>query len=131
MSEIYYDDHMVGIFGMVANFCYAQGFDKQWVNKLWNGLQEDSSLYNEFIHYFNTGEVIGTYEISGYSVLDCFIWRMEHYSLTHDVGRTDGACDKMIMVLLAFETMIDLKQDPKRWLTILEQDQRMDWIDRT
>lgn len=129
MSDIFYDDHMVGIFSMIANYCYTKGFDKDWVNRFWEGLQDDSGLYEEFIHFFNAGEVLGKYELYGFTVLDTFVWQMEYDSLERDRGRNGDTCDKDRMVLLAFESMIDLKQDPKHWIQILSEDRRMDWLD--
>lgn len=126
MSDIYYDDHMVGIFSMVANFCYTSGFDKEWVNTFWEGLQELPSLYDEFIHYFNTGEVTGNFSLHGFSVLDAFIWHMNHYNLVHDAGKNGPMCDKKETVLRAFYTMIALYHEPERFISLLSQDGRMD-----
>lgn len=129
MSEIFYDDHMLGIFGMVANYCYGKGFDKEWVNRFWEGLQEQPDLYEEFIHFFNTHEILGKYKLHGFSVLDTFVWQMEYDSLEHDKGRNGDTCDKDEMILQAFSHMIDLKHNPEQWTKILSEDQRMDWLD--
>ena len=126
MPDIYYDSHMVGIFGMVASFCYTSGFDKEWVNAFWEGLQEQPALYDEFIHYFNKGEILGNFTLHGFTVLDTFIWHMDHFSFIHDKGRSGDVCDKKVMALLAFETMIYLYHEPDKWIAILSNDNRID-----
>lgn len=128
MADIYYDDHMLGIFGMVANYCYDKGFDKQWVNAFWEGLQQQPKLYDEFIHFFDTGELIGQYELHGFTVLDTFVYAMELDSVIYDTGRSGASCNKDKMVLCAFSYMIHLYQEPERYTKILSEDQRTDHL---
>lgn len=126
MADIYYDDHKVGIFGLVANHCYAHGFDKEWVNQFWCGLQELKPLYEEFIHYLNTGEINGACSLHGFTVLDTFVWNMEYDSLQRDRGRNADSCDRDALILRSFQCMLDLYHDPDKWTLLLNQDQRMD-----
>lgn len=126
MTDIYYDDHMVGIFSIVANHCYARGFDKQWVNHFWSGLRAQEALYQEFLHYLDTGEVSGNYTLHGFSVLDTFVYRMEQDSYTRDMGRNADTSDKERLILLAFLSMIDLYENPEQTLLLLKEDRRND-----
>ena len=111
---------------MVANHCYARGFDKQWVNHFWSGLQAQESLYQEFLHYLDTGEVSGNYTLHGFSVLDTFVYRMEQDSYTRDMGRNADTSDKERLILLAFLSMIDLYENPEQTLLLLKEDRRND-----
>lgn len=126
MADIYYDDHMLGIFGMIANYCYGKGFDKEWVNHFWEGLNEQPLLYKEFIHFFDTGEVLGEYQLEGFTTLDTFVWVMERESVIYDKGRSGQTCDKDEMILRAFYCMIELYHDPTRWRRILTDASRND-----
>lgn len=126
MKEIFYDDHEVTIFGLVANHCYAHGFNQEWVNQFWSGLQELKPLYEEFLHYLNTGEITGAYTLYGFTVLDTFVWNMEYDSLQRDRGRNADSCDRDRLILHSFNRMLELYHNPEQWKLLLSEDQRMD-----
>lgn len=87
-------------------------WDQDTTDRLWNYLLTYDDLYDEFIHYLSNHEIKDQLHFHGYSILDLYVWQMNHYNMIHDIGKNTGNCNKEDLVLRAFLMMGEFKDDP-------------------
>lgn len=81
-------------------------------DRLWHYFLRYDSLYDEFIFYLSNHEIKDELHFRGYSLLDLYVWQMNHYNMIHDSGKNTGNCNKEDLVLRAFLMMGEYMDNP-------------------
>ncbi|MDD6812479.1 MAG: hypothetical protein PUD93_11565 [Lachnospiraceae bacterium] len=115
MSQIVYDARKIKAYDGLVRLCDYAGKDKAWCNELWMLFLTDAELYEEFVYYLEHHGFADHMRIEGYSLTDCYVWQMEKYNLTRDLGKNPVDCNKEELALQAFMTMARLKQNPEQY----------------
>lgn len=71
-------------------------------------------VYKEFEYYFDNGSFLGALQVAGMTLVDIMIWQMDHFKSDLDRGLYDMQSNPDKMVLMAFDTMLNLKIDPEK-----------------
>lgn len=116
------------VYEYYQQLCEYAAWDKSHRDVLWGKLLDDEALYEEFIYYLEHHQILGTLTFRGYSLIDLYVWQMNHYNLIHDVGKNTGNCNKEDMVLKAFYAMTMFYEDPNGFEKLLKEGRGMDYL---
>lgn len=93
----------------------------------WNKLKNNEGLLDEFVFYMNNRQFLGEYSIEGMTIIDVIIWQMDHFKSEMDRGKYDMQSNPDVMILSAFETMINMEDNPRKYLNQYMQDTGTDY----
>ncbi|MBO4998767.1 MAG: hypothetical protein J6D02_12295 [Lachnospira sp.] len=99
---------------------------KDFIHRLCQYGNEDEAFYQNFIteltpyediikeltYYMKHGDFLGEASVAGYSVMDILVWQIDHFKSHMDRGEYDMESNPDRMVLLAFDTLLKMKQNP-------------------
>ena len=99
---------------------------KDFIHRLCQYGREDEAFYQNFIkeltlhediikeltYYMNHGDFLGEPVAAGYSVMDFLVWQIDHFKSHMDRGEYDMENNPDRMVLMAFDTLLKMKQNP-------------------
>lgn len=96
--------------------CKYAGEDSEYLNAFWEKLNASPGIMEEFIYYLDNGQFLGQYSIEGMTVLDIMIWQIDHFKSQLDRGLYDMQSNPDVMILKAFETMLEMEKNPEGYL---------------
>lgn len=99
---------------------------KDFIKRLCQYGMEDEAFYQNFIkeltphediikelaYYMTHGDFLGEASVAGYSVMDILVWQIDHFKSHMDRGEYDMENNPDRMVLMAFYTLLKMKQNP-------------------
>ena len=112
MSQIIYNTEKLRAYEGLGMLCRYAGKSDGWCDELWQSMLVDAELYSEFLYYLEHHSFADRMKVSGYSLTDCYVWQLEKYNLAKDTGKNTLNCNKEEMVLQAFRTMAEMKNNP-------------------
>ena len=89
-------------------------------------IMENENIYEELLYYIDHHDLLCSYTIENYSIVDLFVWQLSNYDLLHDTGKNDASCCKETMVLFAFEAMAKMAKEPEKYKKRIQSDMRLD-----
>ncbi len=109
------------------SICRENGLDEAFFESFWEQLCADDGVYLEYVYYLIHGDFKGKEKVEGVSVVDILIWQIDHFKAQLDVDTTLTKRRSGSMVLLAFDTFMKMKKDPRRYLSKLREDTGTDY----
>jgi len=99
-----------------ASLCRYAGEDKEFAAGFYERLKADREIYQEFIYYMEHGNFACKANVRGYTAVDVMVWQMDHFKawLDRDTKGTKQNGDRML--LLAFDTLLKMRQDPEKYI---------------
>lgn len=128
MNGIVYDARRIRAYEALVALGEYAGKDRQWLDRLWEGIVSDAGQMKEFMYYLDHHTFCDEDVCSGYSLSDLYVWQMDRYNLVRDIGKNTAACNKEAMVLNAFWTMLNLKRDSETWVRRISAGEGMDQL---
>lgn len=110
--SIIIDGSKLRAYEYLGQLCDYAGWNKEQQDDLWQKLLFRKDLYDEFIYYLSHHELQCSLCFRGYTLIDLYIWQMNHYNLIHDIGKNTAKCNKESLVLRAFLMMAEFMEDP-------------------
>ncbi len=107
--------------------CAENGLDEEFADSFWQGLLADDEIYREYVHYLVYQDFACKVLVDGVSITDILIWQIDHFKAQLDVDTTLTKRRSGSMVLLAFDTFLNMKKDPERYLRKLGEDTGTDY----
>lgn len=120
MSNIIIASEKLKLFEIVSNWAEYAGYSDEWTNKFWQDLLLTSEVYEEFLYYVDNNDFLCKYSYNGQFITDIFIWEMRKFNIKTDRGKNYADCDKAEMVLNAFRTMLDMKENGDHIIDAME-----------
>jgi len=120
MGNIIIASEKLKLFEIVENWSEYAGYSKEWADKFWQDLILSPQVYEEFLYYVDKEDFLCKYEVSGQYITDIFIWEMRKFNIKTDRGKNYADCDKVEMVLNAFRTMLDMKENAQHVIDAME-----------
>ncbi|MDO4966083.1 MAG: hypothetical protein Q4E51_05185 [Lachnospiraceae bacterium] len=108
------------LFEIVESWSEYAGYSKEWQDKFWQDLLLHKDVYDEFIYYVEKNDFLCKCSVNGQFITDIFIWEMRKFNIKTDRGRNYEDCDKAEMILNAFRTMLDMKENSERVINAME-----------
>ena len=104
---------MTEIFQFAKSLCIYAGKDQDFLDKFWTELQNSTEIYEEFSYYFLHHDFLCKKAISGLTIVDIFIWQMDHFKSDMDRGYYDMQNNPDNMILMAFDTFLKMEIEPE------------------
>jgi len=120
MGNIIIASEKLKLFEVVENWSQYAGYSVEWQNKFWQDLLLNKDVYEEFLYYIDHNDFLCKYACNGQYITDIFIWEMRKFNIKTDRGKNYADCDKAEMVLNAFRTMLDMKENGARVINAME-----------
>lgn len=100
----------------VHSLCSYAGEDGSFCEDFWCRLQADAEIYEEFKSFMQKGDFACKAKVRGYTVVDIMVWQMDHFKARLDRDNSGTRQNGDRMVLLAFDTLLKMKQNPESYL---------------
>lgn len=110
--------------------CYYAGEDEKFFEQFWCALQNSPQIYREFVYYLQNQNFWCQYKIMGYSVVDIMVWQMDHFKAEMDRGHDDMKQNGDKMILMAFDTMLKMENQPERYVQLMQSETGTDYPDK-
>lgn len=107
--------------------CKYAGENDNYIQEFWNKLIKSKQVYDEFEYYLGNGQFLGEYSVCGMTLIDIMIWQMDHFKSDLDRGKYDMQSNPDKMLLKAFETMLEMEENPEKYLRQYSQDTGTDY----
>lgn len=110
--------------------CYYAGEDEEFLKNFWRLLKQSQGVYKEFLYYLEHQQFLCTYKVSGYSVIDIMIWQMDHFKAQMDRGKDDMKNNGDKMLLMAFDTLLKMEQNPEYYVNLMQTETGTDYPEK-
>ena len=101
-----------------------------FLKALAEALLEEPEAAQEFAYYMETGDFLCKMKVDGYTVIDVMVWQMDHFKarLDQDNSKTRQNGDRM--VLLAFNTFLNLVKEPDQYIRKMQAETGTDYPEK-
>ena len=107
--------------------CLYAGEDEIFLQDFWLRLRQSENVYREFVYYLENQRFLCEYKVEGYSVVDIMVWQMDHFKAQMDRGKDDMKNNGDKMLLMAFDTLLKMEQDPARYVDLMQTETGTDY----
>lgn len=109
-----------------AALCRYAGANQEFLQNFWGRLTADEEIYEEFIHYLEHQDFLCKVNIHGYGLVDLMIFQIDHFRAVMDQDVSDMRLNKDKMLLMAFNSLLQMRKNPEPFLKILQGQTGMD-----
>lgn len=107
--------------------CYYAGEGEKFLTNFWRMLTQSPEVYKEFLYYLEHQQFLCEYKVSGYSVVDIMVWQMDHFKAQMDRGKDDMKNNGDKMLLMAFNTLLQMEQNPEYYVNLMQTETGTDY----
>lgn len=107
--------------------CWYAGEDEAFLQQFWERLRKSLRIYKEFLYYLEKQDFLCEYRIEGYTIVDIMVWQMDHFKAEMDRGHADMKENGDKMLLMAFDTMLKMEEDPGRYVHLMQTETGTDY----
>lgn len=106
----------------------AAGRDEAFASQLAKRLVKVPGLCRELMDWIDHRTMPGEYKVAGLSVPDIMVWQIDHFKAAMDRGRFDLKNNPDAMMLSAFDTMLNMAEDPETYLSKFSSETGTDYV---
>lgn len=110
-----------------AQLCARAGKNGNFCRSFCEELLEDEEICREFVYYMENGTFACQAKVEGYTVVDVMIWQIDHFKAWLDRDTSDTAQNGDGMLLLAFDTLLKMKKDPREYIRRMQSETGTDY----
>ncbi len=114
----------------IRELCRYAGEDQLFGERFFKKLLKDQEIYQEFIYYIANGNFACKAKVAGYTVVDVMIWQMDHFKARLDRDNRGTKQNGDRMVLLAFDTLLNMREDPEAYAAKIQGETGTDYPDK-
>lgn len=107
--------------------CYYAGEGEDFLREFWRRLGQSEGVMEEFTYYLEYQNFLCAYKVAGYSVVDLMVWQMDHFKAQMNRGKDDMKHNGDKMLLMAFDTMLKMEQNPEYYVNLLQTETGTDY----
>ncbi len=100
----------------VDALCASTSADTGFHDEFLRRLHECSELFEEFVYFIENQDFLCKMNVSGITVTDILVWQIDKFKAGIDEGKFALKYDADTMILMAFNTMYEVKQSPEKYL---------------
>lgn len=115
------------IFAFVKELCRHAGEDETFAETFWEKLQADEEILEEFSYYMEHGNFACRAKVAGYMAVDVMVWQMDHFKARLDRDNTGTKENSERMVLLAFDTLLNMRKNPEKYIVRMSEETGTDY----
>lgn len=114
----------------VRELCRYAGEDEAFYNSFLEKLEGDREIREELSYYMEHGDFACRAKVCGYTVVDIMVWQMNHFKARLDRDNSGTCQNGDRMVLLAFDTLLAMKQAPAEYIRKMQGETGTDYPDK-
>ena len=118
------------IFDFIKELCRFAGEEETFADVFWKKLQEDDEIREEFLYYIEHGNFACRAKVVGYTVVDVMVWQMDHFKARLDRDNSGTRQNGDRMLLLAFDTLLDMRKEPDKYILKMTEETGTDYPDK-
>ena len=115
----------------IKALCTSAGEPEGYEDEFFELVTADKKLLKEFVYYAVKGDFLCEYKIEGLSVADILVWQTDRFKAAIDEGKFALKFNAPHMVLSAFKTMADVKENPRHYLSRFRSETGSDYEGKT
>lgn len=125
MLESAFNTERYRAYQRITELCCFTYQESTWADDFWLTLIKSPKIYEEWVYYINNNNFLGKYKISGYSIIDVFVWQINHFNRFMS-GTCDSHCKGAYTLLKTFDFALKMEEDPDTYVYKLEESQGND-----
>ncbi len=107
--------------------CRYAGEDERFLRDFWGRLVGSEGVLREFVYYLEHQNFLCEYKVQGYSVVDLLVWQTDHFKAQMDRGRDDMRNNGDRMLLMAFDTLLKMEENPEYYVNLIQTETGTDY----
>lgn len=118
------------VIAFVQSLCQYAGEDETFAKGFWERLRADEEIYQELVYYMEHGNFACKAKIRGYTVVDVMVWQMDHFKARLDRDNSGTRQNGDRMLLLAFDTLLNMRLEPEKYIQKMAGETGTDYPDK-
>ncbi len=114
----------------VKKLCRRCGSDETSSDAFLQEISLDEEIRQELAYYLEKGTFACQARVAGYTVVDIMVWQMDHFKARLDRDNTDTRQNPEKMLLMAFQTFLEMKKDPEKYIRKMRYETGTDYPDK-
>lgn len=106
------------------------GEDEAFLERFFSMLTASEGVFREFMYYLENRDFLCEYKVQGYGLIDIMVWQMDHFKAQLDRDRSDMKENGDRMLLMAFDTMLLMEQNPEYYVNLMQSETGTDYADK-
>ena len=106
------------------------GLDEEFLGSFLRKLREDSEVREEFVYYAEHNQFADQIKVNGYGIVDVLVWQIDHFKAWLDRDNTQTKENGSAMLLRAFDTFLDMRKCPEKYVRAMESETGTDYPDK-
>lgn len=111
----------------VRALCENAGENEEFYNQFSTKLKSSPEIYNELLYYLANQNFLCQKKIENVTVVDIMIYQIDHFKAEMDMGYTEMKENGDRMLLMAFNTFLDMEKNPEEILEKLKTETGTDY----
>ena len=100
--------------------CRYAGAEEAFFQDFWERLTADEEIFEEFVYYLEYQDFLYQVKIQGYGLVDLMIFQIDHFKATMDQDVADMRHNKDKMLLMAFNSLLLMRQNPEPFVNLMK-----------
>lgn len=114
----------------IALLCREAGADEAFREAFKRKLEQAPEIYEELLYFAYHRNFLCRYQIRGVSVVDILVWQIDHFKAGMDRGNYDMKYNRNKMVLMAFDTFLNMEKEPEKYVSALQSETGTDYPEK-
>lgn len=127
MEKKIYDEKIIFF---TRELCRYAGEDGEFARAFAEKLFQDEEILEELTFYMQNGNFACKARVEGYTVVDVMVWQMDHFKARLDRDNSGTRRNGDRMVLLAFDTLLNMRKDPGKYIAAMQGETGTDYPDK-
>lgn len=106
------------------------GEDRQFMESFIQKIKQDEEVLEEFVYYAENNQFADKVKVNGYSVIDVLIWQIDHFKAWLDRDNTKTKENGSAMLLHAFDTFLNMRKAPEKYIRAMESETGTDYPEK-
>ena len=106
------------------------GLDEEFLGSFLGKLWEDREVLEEFVYYVEHNQFADRIKVNGYGIVDVLVWQIDHFKAWLDRDNTQTKENGSAMLLRAFDTFLDMRKCPEKYVRAMESETGTDYPDK-
>ena len=121
------DSEQMRAFDFTLELAQNAEVTSDFVAKFWNALVSYKDVYEEFLYYMKKKDFLCKVKIEGYTLVDIMIYQVDHFKAALDrVDLKKYKHNGEFMVLMAFNTLLEMKENPSGYVYKMQHESGTD-----
>lgn len=106
------------------------GLDEEFIHPFLQKLSQDREVLEEFAYYAQHNQFADQIKVNGYGIVDVLVWQIDHFKAWLDRDNTQTKENGSAMVLRAFDTFLDMRKCPEKYVRAMESETGTDYSNK-